>query len=173
MSAFRRCKITNEKLKNLVKTRYFALDNKDSARDGRMIDLQKLLCFLLLYTETNKSNKVEIIVRLGIMLTQYDQDQEYSILKSSKDAEKLEINCEILLLIVSFMLSSVVLPFLYYYEDFNSDYDFRRFTRFCTTEPELFLKRAKTCLNILFEQSKNNYQTKLDDSFAGSVSTFN
>ena len=92
MSAFRRCKITNENLKNLVKTRYFALDNKDSARDGRMIDLQKLLCFLLLYTETSKNNKVEIIVRLGIMLTQYDQDQEYSILKSSKDAEKLEIN---------------------------------------------------------------------------------
>jgi hypothetical protein len=113
-----------------------------------MIDLLKALLFFVLYSSLRKKNKIEIIIELAIILSHKGNTSKKISFDRPEKKDKYRVKERILYSILSLMLSSVILPFLFKYESEIKDDDFLSFYRYITLNVEIFYIHSRKDSNL-------------------------
>ena len=151
------CYINCKKIKELLNTDFFTINRIRTTKDVRMVDLYKTILFLMIYSKLDKYNKIEIVVELTILLAhgkEWYNRPSFFISSEFKDEE--ELSWDIIIFVISLLMSSPVIPFLYNYENFNLYEDFNEFRRYCLNKEGLFERIAKINLNRFFLEFAEN-----------------
>jgi len=147
----KKSKISNSMIDHLLKTQYFTYNEGDGFDSSRNIDLLKVLLFFLMYTKLSKRRKIEIIIELSVIMSNTSKSSSELAFDDPEKTDRYYVYESILLFIVSLMLSSTMLPFIYRWDNFDYDDDFIQFKRYIKSHAEQFYNQGKSVFNLLFE----------------------
>ena len=145
----RKSGIQNEQISIFLDTEYFDFDSRMQKDSNKPIDLQKVFLFVMLYAKIDKFNKIDLVVELAILLSLKSMSNRRSVISSNSDQDHYDINWDIVIFVISLVLSWTWFPFNYNYSQYYSERNFDKFSKFCKYEPNLFIRQAKIKLNVL------------------------
>jgi len=122
-----------------LKVHYFLLNGDPENESLQLLDSLKVICFLILISNDDKSSKINAFV--NTILEETKGDDVYLKDISDNDISMSDNTIELqfhkkepkTLDVLSVLLSSAILPFIYYHHRGTREPEFDRFVKFATT----------------------------------------